>query len=66
MEPSTPPQHAKAHDADNIRKCRFFHAIDHRPENVAMKDVCDQEGIKPDRGKYHMAHQGETQYAGES
>jgi hypothetical protein len=55
MAPSTPPPTStKSHDADTIRKSRFFHAIDHRSDNVTVKNICEQEGIKPDRGKYWL------------
>lgn len=55
MESSTSsPQSAKSQDADIIRKSRFFHAIDTRPDHVTVKDICEQEGIKPDRGKYWL------------
>ena len=55
MAPSTPPPQAKkSPDADTIIKTRFFHAIDHRLENVTIKDVCEQESIKLDRGKYWL------------
>lgn len=53
MAPSIPSRSIKPHDADTIRKTRF-HAIDHRPENVTIKDVCIQEEIKLDRGKYWL------------
>ncbi len=55
MAPSTPPPTStKPHDADTIRKGRLFHAIDHRSNNVTIKDICEQEDIKPDRGKYWL------------
>ena len=55
MEPSNPPpKNAKSQDANAIRKSRFFHAIDNRPNNVTIKDICEQEGVKPDRGKYWL------------
>lgn len=44
----------ESNDADTIRKTRFFHVIDHRLENMTIKDVCEQEGIKPDREKYWL------------
>jgi hypothetical protein len=55
MAPSTsPPTSRKSPDADTIRKTRFFHAIDHRPEHVFIKDVCKQEDVHFDRGKYWL------------
>jgi uncharacterized membrane protein len=60
MEPSTPPLQTSPdtgrREADTVRKSRFFHAIDHRPENVIIKNICEQEDIKPDREKYWLKH----------
>jgi hypothetical protein len=46
------PQSAKPQDADIIRKSRFFHVIDTWSNHVIVKNICEQEGIKPDRDKY--------------
>jgi hypothetical protein len=46
------PQNAKSKDADIIRKTRFLHAIDTRPNHVFVKNICEQEDIKSDRDKY--------------
>ncbi len=57
MEPSTPPQTSSnnaRHEADTVKKPRFFHAMNHRPKNATIKDICEQKGIKPDRGKYWL------------
>ncbi len=44
----------KSHDADIIRKSRFFHVIDHRSNNVIIKNICEQKEIKSDREKYWL------------
>jgi hypothetical protein len=51
MEPSTPPPQNKRHEADTIKKSRFFHAIDNRASNVTIKDVCEAENIKHTTGE---------------
>ena len=54
MAPSTPPPHAKkSPDADTIRKTCFFMLLI-IGRNVIIKDVCEQESIKLDRGKYWL------------
>ncbi len=45
---------AARHEADIIRKARFFHVIDHRLKNITIKDICEQENIKSDREKYWL------------
>ncbi len=44
----------KSHNADIIRKSRFFHVIDHCSSNVIIKNICEQEEIKSDREKYWL------------
>ncbi len=51
MEPSTPPLPIQRHEADTIKKSRFFHAIDNRASNVTIKDVCEAKNIKHTTGK---------------
>ena len=41
----------KLHEADTIKKNRFFHAIDNRPGNVTIKDICEHENVSHDTKK---------------
>ena len=60
MAPSTPPPRPvpnKSHEADTIKKNRFFHAIDNRPDNVTIKDICEQENVTHGTGKRWLNRQ---------
>jgi hypothetical protein len=35
----------KSHEADIIRRTRFFHVIDTRASNIIIKDVCETENV---------------------
>ena len=48
MAPSTPPPpplSVQRHEADTIKKNRFFHAIDNRSSVVTIQAVCEQENV---------------------
>ena len=41
----------RRYEADTIKKSRFFHAIDHKSNNVTIKDVCEAENVTHSTGK---------------
>ena len=60
MAPSTTPFQsvpAKNHEANSIKKNRFFHAIDNQSNNVTVKDVYEQENVMHGTGKKWLRQQ---------
>jgi hypothetical protein len=54
MTPFTPPSQLtenKHHEADTVRRTRFFHVIDTRASNVIIKDVCETKNVSHDTEK---------------
>jgi hypothetical protein len=50
---TSPPQltENKHHQADIIRRTRFFHVIDTQASNIIIKDVCEAENVSHNTGK---------------